>query len=597
MTGGTLRIGDQTTANNDGVNDRLGTGASLTLGGANGAGRVTLYGAASGDTTHSLTSLTVGAGYNTIDKLGGGNVMLVFTGDGSSVYTQAGGILDVVDDNVASFTNAPTGSSVSGTGADAILLGALFKSDDFVGTVAGTVAAANYTTQNDASLFAAGTNVVNDGDFTNATSTGASINSLRFGVTSTTELVIGSADTDTLDIASGQILVSKNVDADVAIAGPGKLTSALDLLVFNNSSHTLDLIAPITGSIGLTKAGAGTVSLGAMTSDFTGVIRISTGTLDFNSADTATYANEIAGEGSLTKTGPSTLNLTGNVNVDGTLDVNGGSLVMTGTSNSTGGNLSVAAGATADLANTVIGNQANVDGDLTMTGGSVVSNANIHSGAVLTADGTGFATVNVNSGAEAHLTGISYGTINASGTVLIDGVTTVNKVVINDGGEVTIDGTPTIVSGQGLYVNNGTLNLVTDALEGGGGIDVLKAGANSNNVATVNIGGNIINTSGSTHYDIAQGTDSVVYYNHTAGTVNCNYNNFGGGGDLHGYQSGGVFHPARRHGLWRQRRWRAQLHRHRLGPDHDQLQRGHHQSWKRLRRDAVVHQQHAGRGS
>jgi autotransporter-associated beta strand protein len=124
------------------------------------------------------------------------------------------------------------------------------------------------------------------------------------------------------------------------------------------SGGTLTLGGPITGTGSLSKAFSGTLVLtgsnsyaGATTITF-GTLQVGDGgttgtlgagavtvdsTLIFNRSNDFTVANDIGGNGTLTKTGGGTLTLTGAKTYIGQTSVNGGTLVFGGTSAYTGG--------------------------------------------------------------------------------------------------------------------------------------------------------------------------------------------------------------------------------------------------------------------
>jgi hypothetical protein len=267
--------GDTTAALNNGVTNRIGDGtATLTLGGASGAGTFTSAFAEAGNTaSQTFASLTVNAGQNVLNttNTAAGTNDLIFTGTAGAGYTRStNSLINVVSATGFNpqFTNAPTaagGSSVSGTGADAILTGATLNGTDFIVAAAGNLSAATYVT-----TLSADKNVNVTGAL--ATSGNLSINSLRLGDTTARTVTIGASDT--LTIASGGILLPSSVTTDNlnhTITG-GSLTSGTgDLWIYAASGSSsrsgnvnsnprvsiraATIASKITGNISLTVGG------------------------------------------------------------------------------------------------------------------------------------------------------------------------------------------------------------------------------------------------------------------------------------------------------------------------------------------------------
>ena len=307
---------------------------------------------------------------------------------------------------LAQFTNLPTNASAGtiGSGLSAILPGALYNNADFVAVAAGVnVAAATYDSQDDASLW--GVTAGHDGNIASAILSGATgsgtivINALKN--TGGGTLTIGAAATDVLSIKSGMVLTT----GTPTINGPGKITSGngADLIVYNTNALTID--APITGSIGLTKAGNGTLNLTGTGNDFTGNILVTQGSVNFAPASgTATYANTLASSTAVTKSGAGTVAFSGPVNINagtGTvLTVNGGTLSFSGSPVSISGALNVNAGGTLALSSssftttgriTVGATAGTSPAIMTQTAGTLVGNNGLPVGNSGAGDGGAFA--------------------------------------------------------------------------------------------------------------------------------------------------------------------------------------------------------------
>ncbi len=110
------------------------------------------------------------------------------------------------------------------------------------------------------------------------TFTTATMNSLRFNTAGAFSITLNT----TTSIGSGGILVTSNVGNNLStITGGTSLTSGngKDLIIIqNNMSNSLTISSIITGAVGLTKAGAGNLNLGALNT-YNGNTTIDAGTL------------------------------------------------------------------------------------------------------------------------------------------------------------------------------------------------------------------------------------------------------------------------------------------------------------------------------
>jgi len=305
--------GDATTAaNNSGRTDRIGNGtATLTLGGASGAGTFTMaFPAAANTHAQTFAGLTVNAGQNVLNtaNTAAGTLNLTFTGTGGGGYVRGtNGLLNVVSATGFNpqFANAPTaagGSSVSGsTGSgDEILIGATLASSDFIKATSGNLGAATYTT-----TLTAGKNVNVTGDLSTGGNT--SINSLRFNDATKRTLTIGASDT--LTIASGGILAgtSSIKGAANAISGitGGLLTSGTNELIFSvqNSTDQRSNFGIIINSkivdngapVNLNITGNGSVLLANTNNSFTGNIYLNGGILSLASSSGGVVTDGVLG--------------------------------------------------------------------------------------------------------------------------------------------------------------------------------------------------------------------------------------------------------------------------------------------------------------
>ena len=232
--------GDATAANNNGVADRVVNTAGLTLGGTAGGGTFAEAFGTSGTTSQTFANLTVSAGGDVITtaNTAAGTLNLVFTGTGGNGYVRnTGGALNVISAAgfAPSFTTAPTGS-ISGTGGNAILVGATLNNNSFVSAAAGPLTAAALTASGSTGLTAGANIAVTGGNTTLAAGTTLSVNSLTFPDITQRTLALGTGST--LTVASGGILAPASVTTDNVnhtISG-GSITSGVGDLIINASA-------------------------------------------------------------------------------------------------------------------------------------------------------------------------------------------------------------------------------------------------------------------------------------------------------------------------------------------------------------------------
>ncbi len=268
---GTTTIDDNSTfvltgtnAGFDGVNSGLILGNSITAGGG------TLSYGKTGTNTQAWASATLNAGASTIKN----TVTTDTTTLGAITRSAAGGTLDF--GSTGTITTTTANANVTG-GQQTILGGYATYNGETTWAVSGTGATAGTITGLSSynTGFAAGTDV----DAVSGTSSPASmtINSLRFNNVGPYTVNLGGAMT----VATGGILETSGVGAHFATINNSTLTSGngTDLIVIqNNSNGSLAIGSQITGSIGLTKSGAGILDLSGA-NNYTGVTTVNTGSL------------------------------------------------------------------------------------------------------------------------------------------------------------------------------------------------------------------------------------------------------------------------------------------------------------------------------
>lgn len=183
--------------------------------------------------------------------------------------------------------------------------------------------------------------------------------------------VNGDWDTSTANW-QGSLTYNQNDDAvifDDTLTGTStvELTTALTpfSLVVSNVDTNYTFIGPgkLSGSIGLTKEGAGTLTFANdVANDFSGAIALNAGTLIYDQSVDLAVANAISGAGALVKTNTNTLTLSGASSYSGATTVSKGTLRP----NNNGalgtlpaGDVTVVGGATLDIGANTANNNAN----------------------------------------------------------------------------------------------------------------------------------------------------------------------------------------------------------------------------------------------
>lgn len=307
----------------------------------------------------------------------------------SGTQTATNGITTDTLNTIGSGTNAILGGWATvndGTGT--------FFARNVTNAANGNIVAAVTTIQDDVASWLTGENISDSTGFTGTLGRDFTINSLRFNAASGSDLVLGSAGH--LRLISGGILVTDNVGGTPSISGgtidattftlPAAVT---DLIVTQDSSATFVISSSLQRGQNLVKAGSGTLLLSG-TNTYTGATDISNGVLqisggnaigdtslvslatnrnttlellddevigrlsggrrndnsDYGTVDigshsltinqtggNSTYSGKFSGSGTVTKTGNSTLTLSGNDSTGlftGDFKVNQGLVILNG---------------------------------------------------------------------------------------------------------------------------------------------------------------------------------------------------------------------------------------------------------------------------
>ncbi len=448
-----------------------GTG-TMTLTGANSySGATTVNGgtlAVTGSGTLSSTSLTIatlgalstdgGALASTLAISNNGVMALTGGGDESIAEVDGGGIIQLSSGSVLTLNSGTSDidGTVSGAGGIDIAGGTtnLNGTNTFTGTA--TVSGGTLNLNNGAAIADGAGVVVNSG-------------TLNVNAAETIGTLSGSGGTVSLTFGLTVAGPGTGTYAGV-IAGAGGLTRS------GSGTTTLSGTNTYTGT---TTVSGGTLALsgGAAIAD-TGAVMVNGGTLDVNNAETfaslsgsggsvnldgdltvgdatsTSYAGSITGTATLNKTGTGTLTLSGVSSHTGAIDVEQGTLLLTGAISST--DLETFAGAVLETDGGVLSDQADITnaGTFRITAGSET---------VSSVSGTGSLELNTGSLVLSGGTSALGGTISGTGTLTID-----------DGATATVSANSSGYTAQ-VTVTDGTLRVVsTGAL--GGPISVGSAG-------------------------------------------------------------------------------------------------------------------------
>lgn len=244
---------------------KLGTG-SLIIGDAlGGSATLNIAGNSSASVTQLNSSITFNPGSHTLGITSG-------TGFNATLLSGGGFTRNLGSQLALNYANVGGGvarlRATTAPGADTVLGWVILGTNDFgvhSSTTGDVVAlgsadtALTYTVQTDASLWAAGQNITNNGTaFTGTLGASLSISSLRFTANGGT-VALGA---NNLTIASGGILLTPSVSSAATISGTGALTtgaSTQDLVITNLGTSTLT----ISSNIGT--LGGGAANPGALT--------------------------------------------------------------------------------------------------------------------------------------------------------------------------------------------------------------------------------------------------------------------------------------------------------------------------------------------
>jgi autotransporter-associated beta strand protein len=396
QNGGTLNIGEGVTFGGSGVNAVSGgTGGTSgpdavdgTDGAAGGAAGAKIYAvdAAAGLGSYASVGFDVATGLirNLSDSgllQAGFSAQLGKTGAGELNLTSAGAITTGGWSVSAGSLRGNTGNLAGDLDND----GLVYISQGFDGIYAGDVTGSGGTVKT-------GTGTVTLSGNNNAHTGSVRVEGGALSVNGS-----GIGDSSAVTLAGGQLNVGAAGETIGSLAGNGNVSLAGALVTGGDNSTTVHS-GNISGVGSLTKTGTGTLTLEGANS-YSGGTTVSGGTLrgtalsltgnivndaivEFAQASDGTYAGDMSGSGSLTKTGAGTLFMTGNNSYSGPTTVSAGVLSVNGAMSSP---VTVQAGASlkgssvfGDITSYGVlapGNSIgtmNVTGDLTLAPGNVL---------------------------------------------------------------------------------------------------------------------------------------------------------------------------------------------------------------------------------
>jgi fibronectin-binding autotransporter adhesin len=540
----------------------LATGKTLTVAeGANtttfsgtlaGAGNFTL-GSSSSDNTGTLTlsGANTYTGATTISfgnlKLGANNAV------GAGALTVASGATF----NMNGFSNlvgvlTGAGSITNLNSAQTLTVAEGSGSNTYSGTIAG---AGNFTlgnsTADTGTFILSGTNTSFGGGATvafgnlqlnNASAAGTATIAINTAALLTLNTTANSSFSNAITFNGGG-LVDNSSGVTNTLSNLAALSSAAAFTV-TNSNETLKITSAISGSFGLSKAGAGALTL-ANANLYTGATTLTAGSINLTNGTALS-------SGSVSLSTGTALNVSGGISVGNAVTLVGSASLndigTTGTDTLTGAItlgatsiLSASSGSTLKFTNTLSGNS-----DLTMSGAGTINLqgavsgltslsatvTNLALGSTISSSGgqtytsavslTAPVTLNVSAGGVTMGTVTGNGnslTINVSGASSItnyaDGTPTGSSLVKQGAGTLTL-GSASTYSG-GTTITSGTITSTNGSSFGSGAIAV-QDGATLNLGSGVTIA-NAINLTGSAGLSAASGTD-VLSGAVTLGTAN-----------------------------------------------------------------------------
>ncbi len=236
-------------------------------------GDLEIIGNATSATSQQVASFTLGSGgsnYITVTGSGGQDAVLILGNITRANLAQDGTVRFTLPSGPQTATNGITTTSPNstfgllGTGATVTSDSAYATVDDGTGTwfatnVGGNIVALVSTVKDDVTTWVPGDHVTNSVSGFTGTVGGSNINSLRFEHAGGSDVILDEGGV--LLIGSGGILITDNVTGSPAIVGGTLASGATELVVRQGSAATFEISADLRINHALTKSGSGTLLL------------------------------------------------------------------------------------------------------------------------------------------------------------------------------------------------------------------------------------------------------------------------------------------------------------------------------------------------
>ncbi len=438
VSAGTLSIASDANLGANSVT--LASGSTLDITGATTIDNtISLGGNATISNSGAVTLSSAITGANDLTKSGIGTLTLSSTNTYSGTTVSAGTL------SVASDTNLGSGTVTLASGTTLIVTGSGVNLDNSialsgnanVSNANDVTLSGNITGANDLTKSGAGTLTLSG----NNSHSGTSISAGTFSVGSDSNLGSGA-----VALANGTTLAvtgATTIDNNIAITGTGTVSNA----------NAVTLSGVISGG-NLSKAGASTLTLSG-TNTYTGTTGVTAGTLSVAS-------DSNLGSGSVDLANGTTLDITGATNIDNLVGITGVATVNTGVA--------------ATLSGVISGGGLTKTGvsSLTLSGTNTYTGATTISAGSLVVTGSTASATTVNSGGTVAGTGTLGGglTVNSGGT-LSPGVSGVNSGI----GSININGNLDVNAGATIdaAITGATAGAQYDFVNVTGGVDISSA--------------------------------------------------------------------------------------------------------------------------
>jgi len=467
----------------------------------------------------AITGTSVG-----IIKNGAGTLALGATNTFDGSFTQNAGTVNLNATNALGSVSsvvvdggtmlATVNNAVNSSAALVVNTGGTFNLNGNNNTVA-SLTMGGGTVATGAGTLTLGGNVTNTASATTSTITG--------------NLNVGGS-TRTFEIADGAAASDMTVSAQLSGAGGLTKTGAGTLTLGANNSGWSGGVTVNAGAVAISAdnnlgaTAAGTTLNGGtltVTSGFTSASRIYTlgasgGTFDIDASQTFTVsgANQVTGSGALTKTDSGTLALSSANNYSGGTVINGGKIVMSDRSSLGSGTLAISGGGELEAAfgnasDSTVGNISIASGTIRRTSSSAAKTGFLNGSSSLTITGTALLRDQGGDGAAGYLGFDGPVTVQNGGILTLDAATSNDEVRLAGTSAITINaGGKIATTGSGIVTLSGASarNLVGQGTATSGTESTLALGATGSYGTFLNV---VVNGSGMGGLRI-EGTEAAI---------------------------------------------------------------------------------------